>query len=995
MKELFRFVSIEKFDNLTEPCGKITIDDVVLQTKYYSKALSVKNKKELDDVTKLFFANAFNPDPIGIDPNLSAFYEWIRDKKATIKEPLKTDDADKLCQDITGGDIATFVATNQFKDAKTAIVENLYFLIEEKNREHSKIKIIYKHLLKLIGLLEAIVNKSVCLDRILSNPALQYYKFEVPKQELPKKDDGKKEVDEETKKYKDQLKNEYDEILELKSSQEELLKLHQQNKKLVTVLPPKPTPPQKEKTGFFAKLFGTSSKKTDEPDNFTIPFKNPLLLKSTNLSAKSQKTLNSIGISPAEIDVYGTLNSINDQIINRSNNLNNAMAQPQFMSYRGSLIPTGLGGGMGLEISDKLRGSFISLINSLQDNDVPVGSLPVPFGHGFANVLGEGCLERVEEDYLGCKLANLSSVVNIPANSKKTYDDRYLSKTVSTVELESVDNTFDETSSDSRIQNNLSNEINKVQKFDMSLEAGASVSASYGPVAVEASSKFGTSLSSSETTNSASSYARDVTQRAIKRIEKRSRETIRTERTIENEIKNSEGYDNQTSNHSVGIYQWINEVYKAKLVQYESRLLLEFMGPEPGNMLLYAENTPYTTQDNKLPIPPLPFTIGVDDIKPENYRQYIKNWGATDTTPPPPKTIVISKSISGPEKAGEGDNRVPIHMKLNDESFAIPEGYNIDSITGDFGCTRRYNKDDTRYHHYDKFQISIGDKFFEVNDYSRGITIQANFDENNHWNNLPIAVTGYQARTFVLNLNAYCIANSVAIDKWRIETYSKLKQAYQTLLDDYNDKLALSRQRSFLSGSSGNNPDKNRQTEKEELKRACLSILTNQSFELFDSINDPSGRIPNIKFNQVKPEGDYIRFFETAFEWTQITYILYPYFGANPNKTWLRSLNLKVDDPKHEEFIKSGFARVVIPVRPEFQNAILQYLDNGTLWDGENPDDIDWEHSMYVKPAIELMERQGKLLQNSILKDEWEFELPTNHQIISDGLPLPLPKPFI
>ncbi len=990
MKELFRLVSIEKFDNLTEPCGKITIDDVALQTKYYSKALSVKNKKELDDVTKLFFANAFNPDPIGIDPNLSAFYEWIRDKKATIKEPLKTDDVDKLCQDITGGDIATFVATNQFKDAKTAIIENLYFLIEEKNREHSKIKIIYKHLLKLIGLLEAIVNKSVCLGSILSNPALQYYKFEVPKYELLKKDDGKKEVEEETKKYKDQLKTEYDEILELKNSQEELLKLHQQNKKSVMALPPQPRRLQKEKTGFFAKLFGTPSKKTDEPDNFTIPFKNPLLLKGTNLSANSQKTLNSIGISPAEIDVYGTLNSINDQIINRSNNLNNATAQPQYISYRGSLIPTGLRSGIGFDISSQLRNRFIDLVNNLLDNDVPSGSLPVPSGHGFARVLGEGCLQRVEEEYLGCKLANLSSVVNIPAHSKKSYEDRYLSKTVSSIESETENNTFEETSSDSRIQNNLSNEASKVQEFDMNLEAGLSVSASYGPVSVEGSSKFSTSLSSSETTNNASAYARDVNQRAIKRIEKRNRETIKTERTVENEIKNLEEYDNDTANHTVGIYQWVNEVYKAKLVQYESRLLIEFMVPEPGNMLLYASNTPYTTQGNTTPTPPIPFNIGVDEINPENYKLYIKNWGATDVAPPPPKTIVIGKCIEGPDKA-DNDTK-PIHIKFKDESLAIPEGYNIEFVRGSFVCSTLYTEKNATI--YSKYAILIGDNRLYIDTTVRALNIDLDFEKAGYSKNLPIAVTGYQARTFVLNINVYCIANAQAIDKWRIETYSKLKQAYHKQVDEYNDKLALSRQRSFLSGSLGNNPDKNRQVEKEELKRACISILTNQSFELFDSINDPTDRIPTLKFDQIKPEGDYTRFFETGFEWTQVTYVLYPYFWANPNKTWLRSLNLKVDDPKHEEFLKSGFARVVIPVRPEFQNAILQYLDNGTLWDGENPDDIDWEHSMYVKPALEIMERQGKLLHSPELIDEWEYELPTNHQVITNGTNLPKP-PFV
>lgn len=991
MKELFRFVSVEKFNGIQEPVGKININDVIDLTQLYSKAIHAKDKTELDTVIESFFVdNVFNPCPLDVSNNITSIYCAIKDNTKIDKEFMN-----ELCNKITGKSLPSLIESDEYKKAKAIIIENLFFLTHEKNKRHSKIKIIYKHLLKLIGLLEAINNKYKHVDKILLNPSLQYYRFDFQNYYQDIYDNNKNE--EEINKFKEGLITKYDEILNLKNSQKEVLKLHRKNKNDVSrsklIVKEKST----KKAGFFENLFGVSRSTEGSEIEAAEKNINPLLIKAENLSDQTLTTLKSIGIDDSNMNVYGTLNSIDDEIIKKSNQLNSSLTQPRYFSYAGNLLSAGRNPNIAIEISDALKARFIDLVNGLNDNDVP-SSLPrAPIGHGFARVLGEGCLQRVEETYIGCKLTNIASVTNIPAKSKKSYEDRNLSKSVSTIESESEDIAFVETSSDTIIKTNLSDEIGKEQKFDMSLEAGLNISASYGPVLVEGSSKFITNLSSSELKKSASSYARDVTQRAINRMENRSRKFVKQEVTIENEVTNLEEYDNDANNHVIGIHQWINEVYKAKLVQYDARLLLEFMVPEPGAVLLYASSTPYSSKEDETPTPPIPFNIGIDDIKLENYKQLIKNWSAVEVAPPPPQVVVISKTIAGPEKGGEGDNRVPVHIKQCDESLSIPDGYNVDYIFGDFGCTRAYNKDgdkDTSTHHYDIFQISIGKNFVEISDSERGKYFEFNYDESVHWINIPVAITGFQARTFVLNISAYCIRTQQAIDSWKIETFSKLKQAHQKQLDEYNDKISLTKQRSFIYGALGSNAEKNRKIEKEELKRSCISILTNQSFELFDGINDPPGRIPTIKFDQIKSEGDYSRFFETAFEWTQIVYVLYPYFWANPDKTWLRSLNLKLDDPKHEEFLKSGVARVVVPVRPEFQLAILEYLHNGVLWDGEDPDDIDWEHSMYVEPAIEIMERQGELRQDPITKDEWEYELPTNHRVITNGTNLPTP-PFL
>lgn len=67
-------------------------------------------------------------------------------------------------------------------------------------------------------------------------------------------------------------------------------------------------------------------------------------------------------------------------------------------------------------------------------------------------------------------------------------------------------------------------------------------------------------------------------------------------------------------------------------------------------------------------------------------------------------------------------------------------------------------------------------------------------------------------------------------------------------------------------------------------------------------------------------DGTRIRFFEHAFEWDQMQYVFYPYFWARPGG-WADRFHARNMDPFLEEFLKAGYARVVVPVRPGFEAA--------------------------------------------------------------------------
>jgi hypothetical protein len=107
-----------------------------------------------------------------------------------------------------------------------------------------------------------------------------------------------------------------------------------------------------------------------------------------------------------------------------------------------------------------------------------------------------------------------------------------------------------------------------------------------------------------------------------------------------------------------------------------------------------------------------------------------------------------------------------------------------------------------------------------------------------------------------------------------------------------------------------------------ELKKNCISILTDQHYDAFDAIDTVAG-LPEINIYQAEAEGAYVRFFEQAFEWEEMTWLTYPYFWGRKSQ-WPARIAFSDPDPAFEDFLKAGFCRAVAPVRPGFETAVDQ-----------------------------------------------------------------------
>ena len=587
----------------------------------------------------------------------------------------------------------------------------------------------------------------------------------------------------------------------------------------------------------------------------------------------------------------------------------------------------------------------------------------VPTTFGSVTPAGIGDLLVVRQFLKRYEARELAHVENI---LKGEYKERIHSRSRTTEETITVETEVkreEERDQQTTERFELKTESSNILKEDMSFKAGLAISGKYGPtVEFKATTDFALNTSKEEATKVATSYSKDVTNRATSKIFERRREE-RILKTIEVfEEKNTHGVDNKTgTGHVVGQYQWLDKIYEAQVFNYGRRLLFDIMLPEPAAFLLYAlGGQPKAGSDL---VKPPPFTLKPTDISEWNYAYYVKQYEVVGVTPPPQPYITISKALEGTGSEDQGATKAA--------EIPLPDGYQAISAS----VLAWYNR-------WTGGTVDVAlDKQMH------------RFSDNDAWSltlsnevgSLPFGLKTWKVSAFVVTVEIYAQRTQRALDDWKLKTHSAILQAYQKLLRDYEDRLA-SLEVQAAQQIQGRNPLENERLVRSELKKGAISVFTAQHYDLFGAIDTSPEGYPQPDLSEAAAEGKYIRFFEQAFEWEQMMFFLYPYFwGRKPN--WTQRALLQDVDPIFAEFIKAGAARVVVSVRPGFEHAISHFFDSGETWDGGDLPPIT--SPLYVSIVEEIKERDKAPGTEVAQGDPWDVRLPTTLIKLRDQATLP------
>ena len=240
---------------------------------------------------------------------------------------------------------------------------------------------------------------------------------------------------------------------------------------------------------------------------------------------------------------------------------------------------------------------------------------------------------------------------------------------------------------------------------------------------------------------------------------------------------------------------------------------------------------------------------------------------------------------------------------------------------------------------------------------------------------------------YAIALEVWCTLTDAGEQKWQMDTYEAITRAYYELKANYEDQIAAAAIQAGIA-IRGQNPLKNRETEREELKKAVITLLTGNRFEEMGAIDTGGTSLyPEIDFDKTRTWKNFIQFFEQSIEWTNMTYRFYPYFWGRKSK-WLETLQSDDPDPLFSIFLKAGTARVVVPVRKSFTEAMTLYLATGAIWDdsGQAPQVND---PLYVSIIQEIQEQDGADPKGIAEGTSWPVRLPTTLVILQEETKLP------
>jgi hypothetical protein len=637
-------------------------------------------------------------------------------------------------------------------------------------------------------------------------------------------------------------------------------------------------------------------------------------------------------------------------------------------------------------------------------------------------------LHAVRQHIRRYELTEIARVENILAGETRTHSQKHSLSNETDVTVTTSTTTERSTELTTTDHVAISNEASQQVKQDTKLDAG--VHAQYdggGSYKLQTDLTVGYDNSSDSTQKFSSNVAKDVTQKAVNKVTQQIIET-QTKKIIETfEELESQQFQNDGATNTSGIYQWLQKVYLAQVFNLGRHMLLEIMVPEPGASLLAAAAMPPSNVTKPLAPPPLgafrniggvsvfvplsPEQLLIDPNDPNAlayfYGHWIAKYQVTGATPPPAGNIVVAKSI-----AAKNDDD-SIGQVLSSDTIKIDDGYEAKVINVVAAWLWKKQQTGGSDAH---LMITVGKHPFHFdvtaphfdgqwgNDYQG----EGSFDYDStspptarERREIPVAVAASWVEHLSVNIEVECLRTDDLLEQWKIATYEKIVTAYQKMESDYQSALDKLAQQATSGGPLGAaDPDTNRANERLELKRSCIAIMDNSNatvegvapnVAVADSTAVPM--LPEPILDKSQTLGASVRWFEQAFEWENLAYVLYPYFWGR-RTTWVDRLNLQVDDPLFKQFLQAGYARVVVPVRRGFAPSILFYLNCGMPWLGGGlpilADKVQTPLYLDIADEIRALTGGGEPGEIAVpIGDPWEYTLPTGVLMLRADATLP------
>jgi hypothetical protein len=589
-----------------------------------------------------------------------------------------------------------------------------------------------------------------------------------------------------------------------------------------------------------------------------------------------------------------------------------------------------------------------------------------PNGHCICIKTYVGDLFIVKEEAARYEEGDIAHIENILAGESKVRRHKTFYRTEDTTETENETITNEERDHQSNEKFSLQEEVKRTVDSKVGVDAGVTATFKYGEaITVTPHANVTANFAKSQSENIARSYAKEIIDRSVSKIQEKMRKVQLSKIINELEERNKHSIDNtqQGAGHRAGMYYWVNKITHAQVFNYGKHMMFDMIVPEPAATFKKLYELKLKTDISKA-TPEKP-DITPQQIARNTYGNLLKQFSisSTEELQPPADTtyvqVAISQNVPKPE-----DNKEMAFSSHEFKSPDIPKGYKAVSMDYDIRCSVGHPKSTGPF---DEAAVSVnagksclfthylnewkdgGDQ--SNKDWVANGTVNLNGEEGN----VSLSVAGFTTLSLSLSgtMSIKCQLTGEALEKWQTKIFNIIMTDYNRKLDAYN---AGDKKDDQLIQIKGRNPFLNREIERNEFKRHIIAILMCNYFNGMGSMMEkvaPCG-YPEINFEKLEKDAPIIQFFEQVLEWNYITYVFYHSMWARKCK-WPELIDEDSGDPLFDKFLMSGAARVQVPIRPGMEEVFNWFLKTGQIWGATGIPPVSGDDE-YVSMIQELKE---------------------------------------
>lgn len=646
-----------------------------------------------------------------------------------------------------------------------------------------------------------------------------------------------------------------------------------------------------------------------------------------------------------------------------------------------------------------LSDNFLLEVDEEEPVDTEDENTFIPSGFGFKQI-GIADYLKVEQTTHAYVEGEVAHIENIMAREYREKSTRRLRRSENTTTTSSDTEREKLTDTTTATRFEMQSEIAKMMQESRDTNVQAHFDAKWditggGSISTGIAGGYATHSSKEESTRQALTQAQDVTARALDRVVTKVHEE-RIEKIIEEfEENNKHGFDNTKGDkHVVGVYRWVDKLMKNQIYDYGKRMMFEFMIPQPAKLHLLGMTLDDSATKTDLVKPedprnaknlPLENYISLNNEVKLNY--WVSKYNI-EIDERPAESFAISKSFSARDGNFNGKDGENVQVVNGNGEVEIPEGYLLKEVDYVFQTYPH------GFHGQHQAFMTIGGvsaKWIE-NIYST--QIGGKIEDLNIKNKLEFSFGTGESPIIQGSLKLNLKLTPEARNAWLQKTFNAIIEGYEKALAIYEQKIAEEKATGIQI--KGSNPGFYRQIENTVLRKNCISYMINRAANSTHGYG-MAGLTTGSTFMDYETDLSsdldkytaFLKFMEQAFEWENLSYYLYPYYWANKTE-WSNLYQAEDIDPLFRAFLQSGMARVVVTVRPGFEDAVQFYLATGKIWKGGEVPVIG--DDLYLSIVDELKQPKGKKHGKA-----WITRLPTPLNILqaeSIGLKVAHALPF-